>query len=220
MNPNNLNLYIVENDLDYGKSLAAMFVACLDGVAVQSFESGEAFIENAHIDASGVVILDLRLEEDTGQLARMTGLEVFRALKDRQSPLVVIFLSGHGTIPDVVNAMQDGAVSWLQKIGSVEVLMSTVQVAKEKAMGIAARRKAAQALQVRWSKLTDREKEVAPLVAQGKSAKIIGRLLTEKDPIHPIASRTVEGYRANIFAKLEVANASELQKLMDEYGPD
>lgn len=212
MNPNNLNLYIVENDLPYRKSLAAMFVACLDGVAIQSFDSGEAFLENAHIDASGVVILDLRLEDASGQLVRMTGLEVFRALKDRQSPLVVIFLSGHGTIPDVVNAMQDGAVSWLQKSGSIDLLLSTVQAAKEEAMGIAARRKSAQEFQLRWSKLTNREKEVAPLVAQGKTAKTIGRLLT-------VEHRTIEGYRANIFAKLEVANANELQKLMDENRP-
>jgi FixJ family two-component response regulator len=150
----------------------------------------------------------------------MTGLEVFRALTDRQSPLVVSFLSGHGTIPDVVSAMQDGAVSWLQKSGSDEVLMSTVQAAKDKAMGIAAGRKATQAFLVRWSKLTDREKEVAPLVAQGKSAKLMAQLLTKKDPTHPIVDRTIEGYRARIFAKMEVANANELQKLMDENMPD
>ena len=142
MNPNNLNLYIVDDDQPMRKSLGALFHARLDGIAVQSFESGESFLENAHLDASGVAILDLRLDDVSGQLGRMNGLEIFRALKDRQSPLVVIFLSGHGTLPEAVKAIQDGAVDSLQKPCSEDAMLTTVLAAKNKAMVIAARRRA------------------------------------------------------------------------------
>ena len=220
MNPNNLNLYIVDDDQPMRKSLGALFQARLDGVAVQSFESGEAFLENAHLDASGVAILDLRLDDVSGQLGRMNGLEVFRALADCHSPLVVIFLSGHGTLPEAVKAIQHGAVEWLQKPCSEDLLLSTVRAAKVKAQAIATRRRGERAGKERWKTLTEREREIAPLVASGPSAKEIAQILSRKDPAHPIEHRTVETHRAKVFAKLEVANANELQKFLAENFPD
>ena len=214
MNPNNLNLYIVDDDQPMRKSLGALILARLDGFAVRAFESGEEFLKNAQVDASGIAILDLRFDDVSGQVGRMSGLEVFQALKDRRSPLVVIFLSGHGTIPQVVDAMQDGAVSWLQKPCSEEVLLGTVQAAKEKAQSIAANRRDKQGAIEKWARLSDREKEVAPVIACGKSAKEAAQLLTNLDPNRPIDHRTVENHWAKIRAKLEVANSNELQKFM------
>jgi FixJ family two-component response regulator len=215
MNPNNLNLYIVDDDQPMRKSLAALLLARLDGFAVQAFESGEAFLENAHTDASGVAILDLRLDDVSGQLGLMSGLEVFRELRDRSSPLVVVFLSGHGTIPDAVNAMQDGAVSWLQKPCSETTMLSTVQAAQDKARAIAIQRRESQSVKEKWSRLTEREREIAPLVAEGKSAKEIAAALSKRDSERPIDYRTVEAHRAKIFSKLDVSNAPELQKILN-----
>jgi two-component system response regulator TtrR len=214
MNPNNLNLYIVDDDQPMRKSLAAHVSARLDGFAVQSFESGEEFLKNAHVDASGIAILDLRFDDVSGQVGRMSGLEVFQALKDRKSPLVVIFLSGHGTIPQVVDAMQDGAVSWLQKPCSEEMLLGTVQAAKEKAQSIAAKRRERHSAIEKWARLSEREKEVAPVIARGKSAKEAAQLLTNLDPHRPIDHRTVENHWAKIRAKLELSNSNELQSFL------
>ena len=214
MNPNNLNLYIVDDDQPMRKSLGALILARLDGFAVQSFESGEAFLDNAHVDASGIAILDLRFDDVSGQMGRMSGLEVFHALKDRHSPLVVIFLSGHGTIPDVVDAMQDGAVSWLQKPCSEEMLLGTVQAAKKKAQSIATRRRERHSAIEKWARLSEREKEVAPVIARGKSAKEAAQLLTNLDPHRPIDHRTVENHWARIRTKLELSNSNELQSFL------
>jgi FixJ family two-component response regulator len=214
MNPNNLNLYIVDDDKAMRHSLAMLFLAHLDGVAVQPFDSGEAFLQNAKLDGSGVAILDLRFEHEGEAASRMNGLEVFHRLKERCSPLVVVFLSGHGTIPDVVHAMQDGAVSWLQKPCSEDVMLQTVSAARDRARSIAEKRRDRQIAVDRWSKLTQRETEVAALVARGQSAKVIGQTLTKDDPQRPVEFRTVEAHRARVFAKLEVANANELQEFM------
>ena len=219
MNPNNLNLYIVDDDQPMRKSLGALILARLDGFAVQSFESGEAFLDNAHVDASGIAILDLRFDDVSGQMGRMSGLEVFQALKDRHSPLVVIFLSGHGTIPQVVDAMQDGAVSWLQKPCSEEVMLGTVQAAKEKAQSIAARRRERHSAIEKWARLSEREKEVAPVIAKGLSAKDAAKFVTRLDPTRKIEHRTVENHWGNIRIKLEVANSNELQSFMAAYFP-
>ena len=204
MNPKNLNLYIVENDEPVRRSLGSLLLARLTDCSIKTFESGEAFLEGANLDGSGVVLLDLRMEPG------MSGLEVFAVLKERSSPLVVVFLSGHGTLPVAVRAIQDGAVTWLEKPCTDEQLMEAVQIAKARAAAIAkARHDRHHALQL-WTKLTPRERQVAPLVAQGLTSKVAAQLLTKQDPTKEIDHRTVENHRAKIFDKLELANSNEL----------
>jgi FixJ family two-component response regulator len=203
MNPKNLNLYIVDDDEAVRRSLGSLLLARLTDCSVKTFESGEAFLEGAQIDGSGVVVLDLRMQG-------LSGLDVFNVLQERASPLVVVFLSGHGTLPVAVRALQDGAVSWLEKPCTDDQLMAAVEQAKARAAGIAeARRDRHHDLQL-WAKVTPREKQVAPLVAQGLSSKVAAQVLTKQDPSSPIDHRTVENHRAKIFSKLELANSNEL----------
>jgi FixJ family two-component response regulator len=212
MNPNLLNLYIVDDDEAVRRSMGSLLRARLTACAIQTFESGEALLQGAQIDGSGVVVLDLRMEPG------MSGLEVFAALKERASPLVVVFLSGHGTLPAAVRAMQDGALSWLEKPCTDEQLLEAVESAKARASGIAERRRDHdQALQ-RWAKVSPRERQVATLVAEGKSSKEVAQALTKRDPANPIDYRTVENHRAKVFAKLELANSNELLMFLRDNG--
>lgn len=220
MNPKQLNLYIVDDDKPFQRSLAMLCLSHLEGFSVQPFDYGEDFLENAKLDASGVAILDLRFVDDTEPRHRMNGLEIFQKLKERNSPLVVVFLSGHGSVPDAVRAMQDGAVSWLQKTCSHDELLGTINKAQDVARAIANRRREQHAAQAQWSRLTQREMEVAPLVAKGQSAKAIAQTLTEFDPQRPVHYRTVETYRASVFAKLGLANANELQTFLSTHFPE
>ena len=211
MNPNHLNLYIVDDDEAVRRSLASLLLSRLTDCAVQTYDSGEAFLHSAQLDASGVLVLDLRMQG-------ISGLDVFQQLQARGSPLVVVFLSGHGDIPVAVRAMQQGAVSWLEKPCSDEKLLEAVGRAKTLAADIArTRRERQNALQL-WAKVTPREKQVAPLVAQGLSSKEAAQLLTKQDPDNPIDYRTVENHRAKIFTKLEVANSNALLVFMRDNG--
>jgi FixJ family two-component response regulator len=212
MNPKNLNLYIVDDDEPVRRSLGSLLLARLDDCSVKTFASGETFLEGANLDGSGVVLLDLRMEPG------MSGLEVFAALQERASPLVVVFLSGHGTLPVAVRALQDGAVTWLEKPCTDDQLMEAVEQAKSRAAGIAeVRRDRHHDLQL-WAKVTPREKQVALLVAEGKSSKVAAQLLTKQDPANPIDHRTVENHRAKVFAKLELANSNELLVFLRDNG--
>jgi FixJ family two-component response regulator len=117
-----------------------------------------------------------------------------------------------------VRAMQQGAASWLEKPCSDERLLEAVTRAKTLAADIArARRERQHALQL-WAKVTAREKQVAPLVAQGLSSKEAAQLLTRQDPENPIDYRTVENHRAKVFAKLEVANSNALLVFLRDNG--
>ncbi len=211
MNPNHLKLYIVDDDEAVRRSLASLLLSRLTDCSVQTFDSGEAFLHSAQLDASGVLVLDLRMQG-------LSGLDVFQQLQERESPLVVVFLSGHGDIPVAVRAMQQGAVSWLEKPCSDDRLLEAVRRAKTLATDIArTRRERQHALQL-WARVTPREKQVAPLVAQGLSSKEAAQLLTKQDPDNPIDYRTVENHRAKVFAKLEVANSNALLVFLRDNG--
>lgn len=211
MNPKNLNIYVVDDDEAVRRSLGSLLLSRLTECSVQTFDSGEAFLERAHLEASGVVILDLRMQG-------ISGLDVFKALQDQRSPLVVVFLSGHGDIPVAVRAMQDGAHSWLEKPCTDDRLMETIGHATQRAADIALGRSERKDALGLWGRLTPREREVAQPLARGKSSKLIAQELTQMDPGRPIDFRTVDTHRANIFAKLNVANSNELLIFLGKHG--
>jgi FixJ family two-component response regulator len=117
-----------------------------------------------------------------------------------------------------VRALQDGAVTWLEKPCTDDQLMSAVEHAKVSAAGIAKKRQDRHHDLQLWAKLTPREKQVAPLVAQGLTSKGAAKLLTQQDPAKEIDHRTVENHRAKIFDKLELANSNALLVFLRDNG--
>lgn len=196
------NLYVVDDDEAVRRSLGLLLLS--RGYAVQAFASGEAFLAGTDLQRAGCVILDLRMEG-------MSGLQVFDALRAQDSPLVVLFLSGHGDIPMAVEAAQNGAFGWLEKPCNDERLLDTIARALQQAGEIGARRQSRQAAQALWDKLTPREMQVARLVAEGKPNKQIAQELA------PLEQRTVETHRAHVFAKLGLANSHQLDRFLREH---
>jgi len=200
-NPLPLNLYVVDDDEAVRRSLGLLLLS--RGHAVQAFASGEAFLAGVDLQRPGCAILDLRL-------GGISGLQVFETLRAQQSPLVVVFLSGHGDIAMAVEAVQQGAFGWLEKPCNDERLLASVAQALQKSSAIAAEQQARQAAQALWSKLTPREMQVARLVAEGKPNKRIALDLA------PLELRTVETHRAHVFAKLGLSNSHELERFLRE----
>ena len=184
-----LNIYIVDDDEDVRRSLVMLLHA--QGHAMQAFESGEAFL--AQVDVArqpGCVVLDLRMQG-------ISGIEVFDQLLARRSPLVVLFLSGHGDIPLALEQVKKGACDWVTKPSTPQVLAKLAP-----ALELAAQRAVDHE---HWRTLTDREREVARPLARGLSSRDIARLLVPE-----VGYRVVDTYRARIFEKLQLANATEL----------
>lgn len=196
------NLYVIDDDEAVRRSLGLLLLS--RGHAVQAFASGEAFLEDAALDQPGVAVLDLRLDG-------LSGLQVFDVLRARASPLVVLFLSGHGDIPMAVEAVQNGAFGWLEKPCADARLLEAIEKALARAAELGARLQARQAAQALWNKLTPREMQVARLVAEGLPNKRIAQVLA------PIEPRTVETHRAHAFAKLGLANSHELDRFLREH---
>ena len=183
-----LTLYVIDDDEALRRSMAMLLFS--QGLAVQCFDSGESFLAALPADQPGVVILDLRM-------GGMSGLAVLEQLNRQSSPLVTLFLSGHGDIPTALEAVRLGAFDWVVK-PDTEQLLAKLPVAMNEA------RERQTALR-RWQELTPREREVARQVGLGQPNKEIARLL-----VPPCSPRSVETHRANLFSKLDIANDNEL----------
>jgi two-component system response regulator DctR len=172
------------------------------GISARAWDSAEAFLADYQADMAGCLVLDLRMRA-------MTGLELFDRLLALGCRLPVIFLTGHGDVPQAVQALKRGAFDFLEKPFDDNELADRVI----EALALDARRRArgqqSGAVQERLDRLTAREKEVMHGILAGKLNKVIADELG-------IAMRTVEVHRAHLFEKMGVKSAVELARLLAE----
>ena len=196
MNTKNLDLYVIDNDVPTLRALKMKLALHFDGV--RTYGSGEEFLASADLNRGGCAVVDL--EMDPG----MSGLQVFDALLQRESPIVVLFLSGAGRIPHALEAKEKGAFWWLEKSCTDTELLEKIGGALAQAVGAAEKHKTRQAARILWKKLTPREAQVMRLVARPSSSnKSIGRELG-------CGARAVETHRANGYGKLGISDAITL----------
>jgi two-component system response regulator DctR len=174
------------------------------GLAARGYAGGQAFLDalgarGAQAAAEGeCLLLDVRMPG-------MNGIAVFDQLVARGllARLPVIFLTGHGDVPMVVDSLKRGAFDFFEKPFNDNQLMDRVEEAL-----VASRQAAASgAVRARLGTLSAREREVLDLILAGNMNKVVADKLG-------ISMRTVEVHRAHIFDKMQVKTAVELAGLL------
>jgi two-component system response regulator DctR len=164
------------------------------------YESAEAFLAAWSPAMTGCLVLDMRM-------SGMSGLDCFDQLREKESTLPVIFLTGHGDVPLAVATLKKGAFDFFEKPLNDNALATRI----EEAIALDARQRAANAsvdsVKSRLSSLTTRERQIMEQVLLGKFNKVIADELN-------ISMRTVEVHRANLFDKMRVKTAVELANLL------
>jgi two-component system, LuxR family, response regulator FixJ len=190
-------VYVVDDDDITRKYLSAVLSAAQ--LSCRTLESAEAFLLEYAPQQPGCLLLDV-------QMSGMTGLELQRQLNRRGAAIPVIFITGHGEIPMVVEALSEGAFGFLQKPVATETLLTQVHKALEHdASNRAELLERAQILQ-RFESLTPRERDVLALMMEGRSNKAMaGDLL--------LSQRTVELYRARIMEKTGSRSLAQLVRM-------
>ncbi len=166
---------------------------------VRAFESATRFLEEYDPAEPGCLVLDYGLPE-------MNGLELQKVLADKQIAIPIIFISGHGGVPESVQAMKAGAVDFLEKPFRQHVLVDCITAAFAADMAARALEMDRKSTQERFSKLTTREREIANFMIANPSntaSKEVGRELN-------ISPRTVDHHRARILEKLGIHSVAEL----------
>jgi two-component system response regulator DctR len=190
-------VYLVDDEPTVREALS--FLLRSRGLLVQAFDGGEALLNALAQEPrplAGVFLLDVRM-------LPMSGLVLHEALVGQGLRNPVIFLSGHGDIPMVVEALKKGAFDFLEKPYSDNTLVDRIERALDVDAASRLQDAADQEHEARLASLSDREREVMKRVAAGKLNKVIA------DELH-IAVRTVEVHRARVFAKIGVRSAAEL----------
>lgn len=145
----------------------------------------------------------------------LNGVEATRQLLQETPRTKVLALSMHSAGRIVAQMLQAGAQGYLLKSCALEELVRAVRTVAEgktylcpevagKVVQGYLQRPAAEE-QAGCACLTDREREVLQLVAEGKATKVIANLLE-------LTVKTVEGHRHNIMHKLGIHSVAELTK--------
>ena len=205
MSRSDATVYIVDDDASVREALAWLLRS--RRLLSESFDSAEAFeqaLGRAEPAAPACLLLDVRMPG-------ASGLALFDRLVERgvAHAWPVIFLTGHASVATAVEALKRGAFDFCEKPFSDNALVDRV----ERALGVSAERVAQlavqRALRARMGELTERERNVMRLVADGRPNKLIADELG-------ISVRTVEVHRARVFEKMDVKSAVELSRALQQ----
>jgi FixJ family two-component response regulator len=118
----------------------------------------------------------------------------------------VIFITAFADVPMAIRAMKSGAVEFVEKPFNRQRLLEKVQRAIKNDMEHRRSHADREAIQTRFRKLTDKEREVLDLIKAGRPNKAIATRLE-------ITPRAVEMRRATLMKKLGVSSLVELLRL-------
>ena len=195
--PKRGTVYVVDDDEAVRDSVQWL----LEGqdFRVRCFESAEAFLSRYDPREIACLIVDIRM-------GGMSGLELQDRLMERQSPLPVAFITGHGDVPMAVDTMKKGAMDFIQKPFKEDKLVPLVERMLEQARAAFAEHQQAANRDALLSKLTGREAQVLERIVAGRLNKQIADDLG-------ISIKTVEAHRANIMEKLGANTVADLLKI-------
>jgi FixJ family two-component response regulator len=174
------------------------------GFIVEPFASADAFLAQYDPGACGCVVLDLAMPA-------VSGLELQDILAQTGSLLPIIFLTAHGSIPQSVQAMKQGASDFLTKPVNDEDLLAAVRTAIEKNRILRQDQAELSEIRARLATLTPREREVLDYVIAGKLNKQIASDLGTVE-------QTIKIHRAHVMQKMRVQSVAELVRLTQRCG--
>jgi len=170
--------------------------------------NGKEALEKVAELAPDVVLMDLAMPI-------MGGLEATRRIRKEFKGTKVVALTQYDDSEYVIPVIEAGAIGFVTKMGAFSELAAAIQAADKGESFLSP--SAAGALVEEYQKaystkekdpydqLTDREREVIKLIAEGYTAREIADVLV-------VSTKTVEGYTANLMNKLNIHNKTGLIK--------
>lgn len=175
-----------------------------DFEVVGEVADGEAALAALNQTPTDVLVLDL-------SMPGRDGFDVLREARRRWPRLRVIVLTMHTNSEYIARAVREGAYGYLLKDSAVQDLVTAIRAVRagKEYFSPPVQQELARMLREQSGPprgvelLTDREREVLRLVAQGLATKEIAARLF-------ISTRTVETHRANLMRKLDLHSVAKL----------
>jgi FixJ family two-component response regulator len=187
-------VFVVDDDESVREALSSLVRSA--GMQVEVFASAQAFLTRPPADAPSCLVLDVRLEGDSG-------LDLQQRLLELNQEIPIVFMTGSGDVPTSVKAMKAGAIEFLLKpLEDVDVLdaigraLARHRIVRERQADLAD-------LHARYGSLTTREREVMHGVVKGLLNKQIAAELG-------ISEVTIKVHRGQVMRKMMAGSVADL----------
>jgi len=187
-------VFVIDDDVSIRESLELLFKS--EGWQPEIFESAWDFLARPRSDVPHCMVLDVNLP-------RLNGLDLQELVSSERQEMPIIFVTGYGDVPTSVKAMKAGAMEFLTKPFSEEVILSAVRQALERSRTSLSARTDLQILQDRRTSLSRRETEVMERVVAGLLNKQIAFELG-------ISEITVKAHRGQVMRKMQARSLPDL----------
>jgi FixJ family two-component response regulator len=189
-------VFVVDDDISVRESLE-LLIRSADWQP-ETFVSAEQFLARPRVHVPSCLVLDVSLPD-------LNGLELQKRILNR-TDMPIIFITGYGDVPMTVEAMKAGAVEFLTKPFSEEVLLDAIRNALERSRTALGHEAELRALRDAHASLSRREREVMALVVSGLLNKQVGAELG-------ISEITVKAHRGRVMRKMKAESLPDLVKM-------
>ena len=190
-------VYVIDDDEAVRDSMGMLLESA--DLPYRCFDSADSFFEAQDGSERGCLVLDIRMPG-------MTGIDLQKKLSQTGSSLPIIFITGHGDVPMAVEAMRRGAFDFLRKPINEDGFVERIANAFDRETGDWQHRHDREQAQQRIATLSEREREVFELVAEGLANKLVASELG-------ISERTVEVHRSQVMKKLDAKTLAQLVRI-------
>jgi FixJ family two-component response regulator len=194
-------VFVVDDDVSVRESLELLILSA--GWQPETFTSAEEFLARSRTGSPSCPVLDVTLPN-------LSGLDLQKRIIDR-ADMPIIFITGYGDVPTSVQAMKAGAVEFLTKPFSDEVLLNAVSQGIERSQAALVYETELHALRDCHASLTPREREIMALVVSGRLNKQIAAKLG-------ISEITVKAHRGRVMRKMRVDSLADLVRVAAALG--
>ena len=187
-------VFVVDDDVSVRESLE-LLIGCA-GWQAETFASAQEFLARPRVFAPSCLVLDVGLPD-------LTGLDLQKRIAGDRMDMPIIFITGCGDVPMTVQAMKAGAVEFLTKPFSDDVLLSAIRHAMERSHTALDHEAEMRSLWDCYASLSRREREVMALVVSGLLNKQVGCELG-------ISEITVKAHRGKVMGKMNADSLADL----------
>jgi FixJ family two-component response regulator len=195
-------VFIVDDDISIRESLELLVASA--GWTPEMFGSAREFLARPRPLVPCCLILDVSLPD-------LNGLDLQHRIAADRADMPIIFITGHGDVPMSVRAMKAGAVEFLTKPFSDDVLLAAVRGAIDRSRASFEREAEIQPVRDGYASLSRREREVMTLVVAGMLNKQVGGELG-------ISEITVKAHRGQVMRKMKAASLPDLVTMAARLG--